>query len=240
MNKKHWDYLCNIEVLKMRPKRIILVRHGQSQGNVDHNIYATVPDYEVELTSLGKQQAIDAGSKVAWMTKSESIHVYVSPYTRTRQTLKFMKDGGIAKHIANVVEDPRIREQDFGHLGVPENRAELIAERDRYGTFYYRMPDGESGADVFDRVSTFLETMHRDFEKENFPQNALIVTHGLTLRLFLMRWFHMTVEQYECLKNPHNCQIVLMGRNTQDKKFTLIRGLDTYPEPRHVALRRNK
>jgi len=46
--------------------------------------------------------------------------------------------------------------------------------RDAYGTFYYRIPDGESAADVFDRVSDFFGTLNRDFRKENFPQNAVI------------------------------------------------------------------
>ena len=33
-----------------RPRRIILVRHGESQGNVDDAIYETVPDHALTLT----------------------------------------------------------------------------------------------------------------------------------------------------------------------------------------------
>ena len=77
-----------------------------------------------------------------------------------------------------------------------------MVNRDAYGTFYYRISEGESGADVYDRVSDFFGTLHRDFEKPDFPANALIVTHGMTLRLFLMRWFHWTVEEFEQLANP--------------------------------------
>ncbi|NQU29736.1 MAG: histidine phosphatase family protein, partial [Anaerolineae bacterium] len=86
-----------------------------------------------------------------------------------------------------------------------------------YSTFYFRIPDGESGADVFDRVSTFLETLHRDFRKPDFPENALIVTHGMTLRLFLMRWYHWTVEEFENIRNPKNCQIIVMEKQDDDK-----------------------
>ena len=81
-------------------------------------------------------------------------------------------------------------------------------DRDAYGTFYFRVPDGESAADVFDRVSDFFSTLFRDFEKPNFPQNAVMVTHGMTIRLFLMRWFHYTVEEFERLANLENCAIV--------------------------------
>ena len=45
-----------------------------------------------------------------------------------------------------------------------------------------------------------MDTLHRDFQKTDFPQNVLIVTHGLTMRLFLMRWFHWTVSEFEALR----------------------------------------
>ncbi len=51
-----------------------------------------------------------------------------------------------------------------------------------------------SGADVYDRVSTFLETMYRDMEKGGCGQNTIIVSHGLFCRLFLMRYYHWPVS----------------------------------------------
>ena len=41
----------------MKPKRIILLRHGESEGNVDKTIYTRKPDWKLELTERGKQQA---------------------------------------------------------------------------------------------------------------------------------------------------------------------------------------
>ena len=32
----------------------------------------------------------------------------------------------------------------------------------------------------------------------------LLVTHGLTLRIFLMRWFHWSVEDFLQVYNPNN------------------------------------
>lgn len=40
-----------------RPKRIILIRHGESQGNVDQNAYVTTADWRIPITNLGKKQA---------------------------------------------------------------------------------------------------------------------------------------------------------------------------------------
>ena len=49
----------------------------------------------------------------------------------------------------------------------------------------------------------------------------LIVTHGMTLRLFLMRWFHWSVEEFEALRNPGNCQIVVMQKQAGGERYAL-------------------
>jgi len=200
----------------MKPNRIILIRHGESEGNVDREQYGKTPDFSLNLTKKGIDQARKAGSEIKNIIGRESVGVYVSPFFRTRQTFKYLREN-IEKNISNASEDPRIREQEWGHLRPLEENEDIIVERNQYSTFYFRIPDGESGADVFDRVSTFLETLHRDFRKPDFPDNALIVTHGMTLRLFLMRWYHWTVEEFENIRNPKNCQIVVMEKQGDDK-----------------------
>ena len=204
----------------MRPKRIILIRHGESEGNADRKQYEKTPDFALNLTNKGIKQAQKAGLEIKNIIGSEKISVYISPFFRTRQTFEAIKEN-IGENIVRAIEDPRIREQDWGHLRHPDENKEIIDERDNYSTFYFRIPDGESGADVYDRVSTFLETLHRDFRKPDFPDNALIVTHGMTLRLFLMKWFHWRVEEFENVRNPKNCQIVVMQKQ-EDEKYKLI------------------
>jgi broad specificity phosphatase PhoE len=193
----------------MKPKRIILVRHGESLGNAEPNHYATTPDYALDLTEKGQIQAQRAGELIKQVISSEPVRAYVSPWYRTRQTLEGISTV-IGGQITRSTEDPRIREQEWGHLRPLIELRRLVKERIEFSPFYYRMPDGESGADVYDRISTFLETMHRDFEKPDFPENALIVTHGMALRVFLMRWFHWTVEHFERVRNPHNAEVVIM------------------------------
>lgn len=200
----------------MKPKKIILVRHGHSEGNADKNQYKTVPDYALNLTPAGVQEARRAGKEIKEIIGAGTLYAYVSPYYRTRQTFDHIKES-VADNLVKAIEDPRIREQDWGHLRSPEVNEEIIKERDLFSTFYYRIPDGESGADVFDRVSTFLETLYRDFDKPDYPENVLIVTHGMTLRLFLMRWFHWSVEEFENLRNPKNAQVVWMHQESNGR-----------------------
>ncbi len=46
-----------------------------------------------------------------------------------------------------------------------------------------------------------------------------IVTHGLTIRCFVMRFLHLTVEQFDVMDNPANCEIITLGPR------------DTIPQP---------
>ncbi|MEI7614999.1 MAG: histidine phosphatase family protein [Betaproteobacteria bacterium] len=204
----------------MKPKRIILIRHGESEGNTDKNIYARKPDYALCLTEKGKQQARKAGQDILEFIGSESIGYYISPHFRTRETFQeLIKAFPVPPLLQR--EEPRIREQEWGHFRSLAEGASVDRERDSYGTFHYRIPDGESAADVYDRVSDFFGTLFRGFLKEDFPQNIVIVTHGMTARLFLMRWFHWTVEKFESLPNPKNCGTYILER-TDTGKYALL------------------
>ncbi len=197
------------------------MRHGESEGNLDRNTYAEKQDYKLLLTPLGEQQADEAGKKLKAVIGDERILFYVSPLWRTRMTFEH-----IAKHFNpdhyRWKEDPRLREQEWGHFRDLKANIQIDAERNRFGTFYYRIKDGESCADVYDRVSDFMHSMYRDFEKNYFPQNAVIVSHGMTIRLFLMRWFHWTVEEFETLRNPRNAEMIYMEQNTVTGKYHLV------------------
>ena len=74
-----------------RPCQIVLIRHGESEANVDQGQYTTVGDPNVELTDLGKQQSRLVGEKLAISIGKKSVFVYVSPYMRTRQTAHIIR-----------------------------------------------------------------------------------------------------------------------------------------------------
>jgi len=207
----------------MKPKSIILVRHGESRGSADKFRRQATPDFALKLTSKGIEQSIRAGKKIKALIGDETLCVYVSPFFRTRETFQSLRVA-IDDNIVQIIEDPRIRGQNRGHFINPGDNQSVRDEQDNFNVFYNRNPDGESGADVYDRVSAFLDTLHRDFEKSDFPANVLVVMHGLTLRLFLMRWFRWSVEEFESLINPRNCQIVVM-KKTADNRYQLAREL---------------
>ncbi len=194
----------------MKAKRIILIRHGESEGNVDKTRHETVADHDIALTDAGIVQAVAAGKRIKEWIGDESVRFYTSPYKRTRQTLEGLQHT-LGTHWT-VREDVRLREQEWGHWRKEEETLKLCKLRQEYGHFFFRFPDGESGADVFDRLTTFIDTLHRDMESADFPDNAIIVSHGYAIRVLLMRWFHYSVEDFQILRNPDNCEFFVMER----------------------------
>ena len=210
-----------------RPQRIVLVRHGESEGNVDDTVYEREPDHALRLTATGLEQARATGTVLRELFGRERVSAYVSPYRRTHETFR---EFGLDLGNVRAREEPRLREQDWGNWQKRDDVRIQKALRDAYGHFFYRFAQGESGADVYDRVGAFLESLHRSFQDPDHPQNVLLVTHGLTMRLFCMRWFHWTVAEFESLSNPGNgeTRTLLLGA---DGRYTLDRPFERWRTP---------
>lgn len=213
-----------------KPKRIILIRHGQSEGNVDKTIYKHKPDYAVELTEEGRNQVKESALRIKEIIGDVNAAYYVSPFWRTRQTFMLLRNE--IPVWKTHYEDLRIREQEwvtsFDHDAINEQA------RDSYGHMYYRFPNGESNADVYDRLSDYLNSLFREFEKVDYPENAIIVSHGMAIRVFLMRFFHLTVEEFEIMANPRNAQFFILELQN-DGKYLLSPNTPVkhYPEYNH-------
>lgn len=201
------------------------------------------PNHRVALTETGHSQAKAAGLVLREFLLQEhlykgkcenarSILFYTSPYTRARQTCN-----DIIKGIKNlpgvsysVREEPKMREQDFGNFqSTPEEMEQIWEERAHYGHFFYRIPHGESAADVYDRISSFNETLYRQFRSEDFPNILVLVTHGIWARVFLMKWFRWSYEEFESLRNIPHCQYLIMKREGNGK-FHLKTPLKTWDD----------
>lgn len=103
-------------------------------------------------------------------------------------------------------------------------------ERANYGHFFYRIPNGESAADAYDRISGFNESLWRSFGELDFASVCVLVTHGLMTRVFLMKWYHFSVEYFEDLRNMNHCEFVVMKLNESNGKFILQNQLRTWSE----------
>ena len=321
------------------PKRIILLRHGESLGNIDETAYASIPDWKIPLTRRGERQAQRVAEELATLLDGESLFCYCSPYKRTMETWKVIErhllsttttqtstqngdkvsddDRKKGVEVIGMREEPRIAEQQFGNFQNPKKVRTAKSERRMFGRFFFRFPNGEAGLDVYNRVSSFLATLSRDIRQIDqlysirhdshttmtdrgvndklqaattyplddhnnfvvdigdceqssnakplsspsldsnvnsgkFPSdsssplpsssstfatdekyettnssacvdamenmNILIVTHGLTLRLLLMRYFQLSVDEFEQSYNSQNARLVIMDRFVVSEK----------------------
>lgn len=199
---------------RILPKRIILVRHAESEGNVNNQAYTYLPDPQVPLTAQGWKQALQAGEMIKSVAEDSNLFFYTSPYLRSKQTYDGVTQAFSPSRIAGVQEEVQLREQDFGNFQDAEGKRREKAERLRFGRFFYRFPNGESGADVYDRMTLFEDHLVRDINAGRFAGNSslVLVTHGLALRIFLMRWFHWTVDQFMGVYNPPNAVPLVLER----------------------------
>lgn len=193
------------------------------------------------LTEQGHDQAKLAGQVLAQFLSGiketpernlRSVLFFTSPYLRARQTCQDIIDGikdvpGVEYRVS---EEARMREQDFGNFqSTPEEMDKIWEQRAHYGHFFYRIPHGESAADVYDRIASFNETLFRQFSQESFPNVLVLVTHGIWARVFLMKWFRWTYEEFESLRNIPHCQYLVM-KQQDDGKYCLKTPLKTWDD----------
>lgn len=154
----------------MEHTRLILARHGQSQGNTAAEAAAShdreridVParDPDVELTDLGREQAASLGRWLGELPADRRPSaLWTSPFTRARQTADIALDRAGIDPQRRV--DERLRDRDMGITdmltasGIRARHPEEAERRAWLGKFYYRPPGGESWADVAQRVRAVM------------------------------------------------------------------------------------
>ncbi len=199
----------------MKPKKIIVLRHGESEANINKDIMLEKPDHLIDLTSNGETQCLELGITLQPILEGQSVTVWSSPFLRSRRTTQLFTSQ-LEHSQVRLLEDPRIREQEWGNFfneDIYESEKENLQ---RHSRFFYRIQNGESGADVFDRISSFLDSMFRESARN--PSDAILIsTHGMTAMIFLKRFFHLTFEQHAEMPWFGNCGFVLLELDHNNK-----------------------
>jgi 2,3-bisphosphoglycerate-dependent phosphoglycerate mutase len=207
-----------------RAIRIFLLRHGESEANLDKRINARQPDHSVPLSAEGHRQAAAAGQFLAQtLAGGGRIRIFVSPYERTRQTAAAVAEAFDAASIRyDKREATELRELEFGLFdGVADADLPKVfpLEYQHYekylrfaGEFFAPMPLGESRCNVADRVKSCFGTILRDAStgRPDPLRDFVVVSHGVTIRCFRLQWMHYGWDWYQQQRNPRNCSVQLI------------------------------
>lgn len=197
------------------PIDLILVRHGESEGNVANDLEREgrineIPEKfrgkhssQFRLTELGKVQAIAAGIWLKSNIAEKFGRYYVSEYLRALETAALLE-----LQDANWMLEFYLRERDWGELDmIPEHE-----KIERYGDNYLKRREhgmlwtpfgGESVARACERIDRVIHTLHRECSE----MKVIIVCHGEIMWAFRCRLERMSIWQYLELENnrhPHN------------------------------------
>lgn len=148
--------------------KIILVRHGKTQANIDWK-------YSTDDTVLAKDGLYILDKTKELLKDYEIDEVYTSALIRSQET---------AKHLGfnNFTVDKRINEMNFGDFrgqSIDEVRLKqkLFFENEKNNYFVTRYPNGESRNEVIKRTSEFLDEMSQKDGK-----TILCISHGIAIR----------------------------------------------------------
>ncbi len=179
---------------KAEAVRLLLVRHGQSEGN---RVRQFSRDNHVDLTEQGEEQAREVGRLIA--TRFAPTRMVASPYLRTQRTARLLAEA--LGHFGPIDTEHGLREREIGALaGAPYTAMGEHPDFDPDRFWEWRPPGGESLADVVARAGPVVDDLL--VRKEQ----SVVVSHGgvmLALRAHINgHWEHSSVSG--------NCEVLVV------------------------------
>lgn len=206
-------------------KRIILLRHGQSQWNLENRFTGWT---DVDLTEKGREEAKEAGKKLLEANILPEYY-FTSFLKRAIHTLEIAADA-MDRAWVPVIKDWHLNERHYGALqGL--NKAETAAQygdeqvhiwrrsydvqppaltlddtrypgnEDKYAPLSYdELPLTESLKDTIERVNPCWEELIAP--KLRLYDTVLIAAHGNSLRALAMMLQHLSPEEIVSVEIP--------------------------------------
>jgi broad specificity phosphatase PhoE len=159
--------------------RLVLVRHGQSLGNIERRLDTRPPG--AALTELGREQARTFARGLV----HAPVLVAHSVALRASQTAGEIADElGIATHELEGIHEVQVGALEDRTDDDAIKEFETVYQRWHQGDHEVSMPDGETARQVLDRyvpVITQLRMRHLDDDASH--GDIVVVSHGAAIRL---------------------------------------------------------
>ena len=170
---------------------LVLVRHGQSQWNLENKFTGWV---DVPLTQQGEQEAHRAGKQL------KNLHfdiAFTSNLQRAQKTLAIILDE-IGQANLPIIKDKALNERHYGDLQGLDKAETAKKFGDEQVKIWRRSydiapPNGESLKDTAARTLPYFDAQIVPLLKEG--KNILVAAHGNSLRSIVMHLEHLTKEQ---------------------------------------------
>ncbi|WP_280389189.1 histidine phosphatase family protein, partial [Nocardia wallacei] len=164
-----------------RAGKLILVRHGETEGNVAKVLDTRLPG--LPLTERGVAQAKSFGASLPVAPR----RLFSSPALRARQTAGHIESvTGVPAEVLDGVYEVQVGDLEGANSDAAHRLFQQIYHRWHHGELDVRIPGGESGQDVLDRYLLVLEHLRLtyltpgDLREEG---DILLVSHGAAMRL---------------------------------------------------------
>lgn len=187
--------------------RLIMVRHGESDGNRERR-FTTTP--AAPLTDLGRAQAREAAETIKGRFAPR--RVITSPYSRAQETGQIIAS---ALGLQIEIEDG-IYEREFGYLrGMSYDAIHQDPSYNSADLWTWKPEGGESFEDLRRRIAPLIDKLAARSDAEG---ELLVVSHG---GVMLAAWAHVT-GSWEGAAVPPNCGIVLIEREGESFRAPVI------------------
>lgn len=183
------------------PGKLILVRHGQSQWNLENRFTGWV---DVELSPLGLEEARKAGQRLKGTTFTRA---FTSNLKRAQETLRLILEESGQTHIP-IVKDKSLNERHYGALQGLDKKETALKYGDQQVHIWRRSydvppppektdmnPEGisESLKDTAARTLPYFNSTILPYVKKG--ENVIVAAHGNSLRSIVMDLDKLTQDQ---------------------------------------------
>jgi glucosyl-3-phosphoglycerate phosphatase len=200
----------------MTLRRLILLRHGQTDYNVDGRMQGHIDSC---LTEAGHEQAAEAAPVLASLAPDRLVS---SDLRRAVDTAEVV---GAACGLP-VKFDPRLRET---HLGLWQGHTVAEIERDYPGAIAtwrsdpgWAPPEGESRIDVVARSRPVVDELDAEFaDSDGVSETVLLVAHGGLIAGLVTGLLELPPSAWPSFGGLGNCRWAVLARRDDHPRWRL-------------------
>jgi 2,3-bisphosphoglycerate-dependent phosphoglycerate mutase len=184
--------------------KLVLVRHGQSQWNLENRFTGWV---DVPLSEKGQQEARQAGRALQGIRFDQA---FTSNLQRAQNTLKLILEE-LQQTSLPTIQDQALNERHYGDLQGLDKAETAKKYGDEQVHIWRRSydvapPKGESLKDTAARTIPYFNSKILPMVKSG--KNVIVAAHGNSLRSIVMELDQLTKEQVLKLEIPTGSPIV--------------------------------